>query len=73
MSYEHETNLSNEGSLLNISVGTVGGALSGKSPINEWPRADKCLSTSSGVMWPSGASADTAGDIEGIVRDPIPT
>lgn len=46
------TNLSRDGSLLNISVGTVGGAFWGTSSRYDW-RDSKCLSTSSGVMWPS--------------------
>lgn len=46
------THLSSDGSLLNISVGTVGGALSGTISINDW-RDCKCRSTSSAVMCPS--------------------
>ena len=44
--------LSSDGSLLNISVGTVGGAFSGTSS-RYVCRDSKCRSTSSGVMWPS--------------------
>jgi len=54
---EKSSHLSNEGSLLNISVGTVGGAFSGTNSRYVW-RDSKCLSTSSGVMCPS--------DIKGI-------
>lgn len=64
------THLSSEGSLLNISVGTVGGAFSGRSPMKECPRADKCLSTSSGVMCPSGAREDAADETEGSECNP---
>lgn len=46
-----ESHLSNDGSLLNISFGTVAGA-SGTSPISDC-RDCKCLSTSSAVMCPS--------------------
>lgn len=45
-----KTHLSNDGSLLNISVGTVAGAST--IPISDCFDC-KCLSTSSAVIWPS--------------------
>lgn len=54
--------LSREGSLLNISVGTVGGARSGIKSKKLWDC--KCLSTSSGVMWPSESTL-VAGNCKG--------
>lgn len=44
--------LSRDGSLLNISCGTVGGALSVRSSIIGCGRFWRCLSTSSRVIWP---------------------
>lgn len=49
--YSKIPHLSNDGSLLNISFGTVAGA-SGTKPIRDC-RDCKCRSTSSAVIWPS--------------------
>lgn len=51
ISHSMPTHLSNDGSLLNISVGTVAGA-SGTIPMSDCFDC-KCLSTSSAVIWPS--------------------